>query len=319
MITAVSNFKENSSNVKLNKVNTSENLNNFTRSNFSQSITQVSFKGLNVSKIKKNILGDIGSNLGKKVIRFAAETAESARMLFRKLKGRDELPFTEKSITCDIYTNDKMQDELEKAAAERVVVSSRKKDAENLIRNSGHSVDSGDIDPSGYITSSGQKKVDNPTSAHRHHEDFTGNSDHTSFRGSKDNPDTGNLNDLNEADLEANDGINDVDNANLAHADGIDGHHFDLDNPEELSLEDFNAKELDTDIDFDGHNIDIDSTNLDADGLDLAHADDLDIGSHNLDNDDLDFVHTDDLDAADLDVDVDPDIDLPDIDPSDLF
>jgi len=62
----------------------------------SKSAAQISFTGINASKIGKEITRDTGSKLGKKVVRFAEESADSIKGIFRKIKGQDELPFTEK-------------------------------------------------------------------------------------------------------------------------------------------------------------------------------------------------------------------------------
>lgn len=150
----------------------------------SKAATQISFTGINASKVGREIIGNTGSKAEKKIAGLAEEAFGSVKRAFRKLKGKDELPYSEKPVTCNMQTNEKMQQELEEEARKRTVVKFRKEENEQKIKDTGNSVSPGDIDTSGYLTTSGQHKLDNPTSAHRHHEDFDDNSnDRLSFRG----------------------------------------------------------------------------------------------------------------------------------------
>lgn len=189
MISAIPKFKENNltvNSVKQIKRTPAYNYNLISTANSTKS-NQIAFKG-NLTKISKNVLGDVSSKFGGKVKRFGEEAAESARGLFRKLKGKEELPFTEKPITCEMETNEKMQKELEKKTKEWTDVKFRREDSEKAITDNGGSVSSGDINSSGYLTTSGKKKA-----GLSHHDDFDNNADglnnnhdKTSFRGNED-------------------------------------------------------------------------------------------------------------------------------------
>lgn len=150
----------------------------------SKSATQISFKGINVSKIGREIIGDTGSKAERKIVKLAEELIGSVKRSFRKLKVKEELPYSEKPITCNIHTDEKMKAELDRRAEEEVMVNARKKEAEEAIKKAGHNVSSSDIDEGGHLTSWGEEKVNNPTRAHRHHEEFDDNSnDRLSFGG----------------------------------------------------------------------------------------------------------------------------------------
>lgn len=77
------------------KVTKTNNYADYSNLNQKQS-KQISFTGINASKIGKELTSDAGSKLGKKVARFSEELADSVKGVFRKLKGKDELPITEK-------------------------------------------------------------------------------------------------------------------------------------------------------------------------------------------------------------------------------
>jgi len=151
----------------------------------SKSATQISFTGLNASKIGREVIGDTSSKVGKKIIGLAEDTIGSVKRVLRKLKGKDELPYSEKPITCDMQTNDKIDAEGKKRAAEEALASWKRKDSIKQIEASGNSFSPGDVDAHGNIASGGQHKIDNPTRGHRkHHEDFDDNShDKLSFGG----------------------------------------------------------------------------------------------------------------------------------------
>lgn len=95
--------------------------------------------------------------------RFFIELKTELKSFFNKISQKDELPKINKASKSDIMYNEKMQKELEEQAKQRNVVKWRKEDNEKLIKQSGHSVSSGDIDQNGYLTSSGKKKVENPS------------------------------------------------------------------------------------------------------------------------------------------------------------
>lgn len=168
MIQSVQTF--NQYKTKTNFTNNDINNNFITKMSLSDQVTdsftnskQVAFRG-NIVKVTENLLGDKGSKIGSKVKRFVSEVTESVGGSLRKLKGQDDLPISEKPITCDMQTNEKMQAELEKKANESVTIKFRKKDSEEEIKKAGHSVSSGDIDQNGYLTTSGKDKVNKPTS-----------------------------------------------------------------------------------------------------------------------------------------------------------
>jgi len=100
MITAISNFKGNdakANSIKRIKENPSyikQSVDDFVNS---RQTNQISFKG-NLSKASKNLLENVGSNLGKKITRIAEEAAQSVKIFFRQLNVKDELPFTEKPL-----------------------------------------------------------------------------------------------------------------------------------------------------------------------------------------------------------------------------
>ena len=98
-----------------------------------------------------------------KAKRFFNELKIELKSFFNKISQKDELPKTNKATKSDIMYNEKMQKELEEQAKQRNVVKWRKEENEALIKKSGHSVSSGDIDQNGYLTSSGKKKVENPS------------------------------------------------------------------------------------------------------------------------------------------------------------
>lgn len=99
MITSISNFKETESKTNFSKkkndiIYNKQAINALNNLNKSR---QISFKG-NLSKVSKNLLGDVGFNLGKKVTRIAEEATESAKSFFRRLTNQNDLPFTEKPL-----------------------------------------------------------------------------------------------------------------------------------------------------------------------------------------------------------------------------
>jgi len=254
MITAIPNFKGNNltvssvKQIKSNPIYNTRDTVDFTKLKQSN---QISFKG-NLAKVGENVLGDIGSKFGGKVRRFGEEVAESARGFFRKLKGKEELPFAEKPITCEMETNEKMQKELEKKAKEWTDVKFRKADSETAITGNGGSVSSGDIDSHGYLTTSGKKKA-----GLSHHEDIDNNSDglnnnhdKTSFRGNEDGVKKSDV-DVDDTDLKGTDTDLDMD---------LD-KDLDLELDKDLDLDLDLDKDLDLDIDVDP-DIDFDPTDL---------------------------------------------------------
>lgn len=147
----------------------------------SKSATNISFKGLNTSKVGREIIGDTSSKIGKKIIESAEEIVGVVNRTFRKFKGKDELTYSEKPITCNMLTNDKLEAESKKRAIESAQVDSYRKDTIQKIKDSGNNPAPGDVDTYGHPTSQGQHKIDNPTRAHRQHEDFDNNSNDISF------------------------------------------------------------------------------------------------------------------------------------------
>ena len=145
-----------------------------------KSATQISFTGINVSRIGKEVIGDTNSKVGKKIVGLVEEATGSLKRIFRKLKGQDDLPYSEKPITCNMHTDEKMRIELEIKAKTDAEIKSRKEDAEKAIKNAGHNVKDGDIDTYGHPTIQGKEKISNPTRAHEHHEEPD---NRTSFRG----------------------------------------------------------------------------------------------------------------------------------------
>lgn len=100
MITAISNFKENDSKVnsikqiKDNLIYNKQHADNFINS---KKLNQISFKG-NLSKVGKNLLGDVSSNLGKKITRIVEESSDLIKNIIRKINKENELPFTSKPL-----------------------------------------------------------------------------------------------------------------------------------------------------------------------------------------------------------------------------
>ena len=114
MITAISNFKENNSKstsikqLKDSPIYSKQLMDNFAKS---KQANQISFKG-NLTKVGENLLGDAGSNLGKKLARLLEETVGSARSALRKLKGQDDLPFTKKPLIAPGTSRDTVNEAL---------------------------------------------------------------------------------------------------------------------------------------------------------------------------------------------------------------
>ena len=93
MITAISSSKEKSLNI---------NKNNYTKQYINTpinpaSINRIAFKG-NLTKVGKNLLGDVGNNLGKKFTRLSEESLDSIKNIIRKITKENDLPFTTKSL-----------------------------------------------------------------------------------------------------------------------------------------------------------------------------------------------------------------------------
>jgi len=93
MITAISSSKEKS--LSINK-------NNYTKQYIDTpinpaSLNRIAFKG-NLTKVGKNLLGDVGNNLGKKIMRLSEESLDSIKTIIRKITKENDLPFTTKSI-----------------------------------------------------------------------------------------------------------------------------------------------------------------------------------------------------------------------------
>lgn len=290
MIKAVSNFKQSDSNISLNyNLSDASNLNDnkFIKPN---QPSQVSFTSLNYSKTGKNLFRETISHLSGKLRRFAEEAAESARGLFRKLKGKEKLSYSERPITCNISTNEKVEAEAKRIAQENALAASKRRISIDQIEASGNPFSAGDVDKHGNVTSSGQHKIDNPTRAHRKYHDDSNND--PSFRGQE-----------SVDDLTANDGINDLDNVDLGNAGELDR----IDNTESLSVGnlekmgngDLDSEKLASDLDLGEHDLDLDHHDLGV-GVDdpkLEH----DLGGHELEPDpDLVDVPDPDIDPSDL-------------------
>ena len=112
--------------------------------------------------IKNEILSNTKPLKFVQIKRLFQELKTELKAFLRKTAKKDELPPKNKFSKADIMYDEKMQKELEEQAKQRNVVKWRKEDNEKLIKKSGHSVSSGDIDQNGYLTTSGQKKVNNP-------------------------------------------------------------------------------------------------------------------------------------------------------------
>lgn len=102
IVQAVQNFTTNNlkaksanydakSNVMSKMGNSNQVADSFTKSN------QVAFKG-NLAKAGQNLLGDTGSKIGSRFRRVGEEATEVIGRSFRKLKGKNELPMTEKPV-----------------------------------------------------------------------------------------------------------------------------------------------------------------------------------------------------------------------------
>lgn len=93
LITAISSSKEKSLSISKNKltkqyINTPINPGLF---------NQIAFKG-NLTKVGKNLLGDVGSNLGKKITRLSEESLDSIKSIIRKIIKENDLPFATKPL-----------------------------------------------------------------------------------------------------------------------------------------------------------------------------------------------------------------------------
>lgn len=264
MITAILNSRKSDSSNNF----TSLRGRNFNKLKSQQESAQISFTSLNFAKIQKGLAGDKSAKFGGKIRRFAEESAILIKGFLRKLKGKEELPLTEKPVTCDIYYDSKMKAELDQKAKEWIDVKARKAQTEADIKKAGHSVSNGDIDAKGYPTTSGQTKID---TKRKHHEDFTDNTDDkTSFKG-KENVDS--VDDVNKID-----DINDVENQSL------DVHDSLSKNPD-LEAVNFNSVEKDINVDSlkIDHNLDSElSYNVD---FNLDHNIDLEIEPPHVDID----------------------------------
>ncbi|MFA7659342.1 MAG: hypothetical protein WCY19_07900 [Candidatus Gastranaerophilaceae bacterium] len=164
-VQAVQNFTTNNSKANVSNYGASNVMSKMGNSNqvadaFTKS-SQVTFKG-NLAKVGENLLGDAGSKIGGKVKRLGEEATEIIGGAVRKIKGKDDLSISDKPITCNIQTNDKMKAELEQNAKDWTDISGHKQASEDAIKASGHDVSSGDIDQNGYLTTSGKDKVNDP-------------------------------------------------------------------------------------------------------------------------------------------------------------
>ena len=131
--------------------------------NNSNKITKITRKYVATSKNSfRNLIQEEGQAISK-VKRFFTELADDIKANFRKISQKEELPKTNTASKSNGMYPEKMQKELEEQARQRNMVKWRKEENEKLIKKAGHSVSSGDIDQNGYLTSSGQKKLDNPT------------------------------------------------------------------------------------------------------------------------------------------------------------
>src|SRR5574344_2115760 len=121
MITPISNFK-----VKNSKVNSAKQgiVSNFANAenNYLKQANQISFTANPLNLIKResklvitseDLLVEAGSNLSKKIARIAAETADSAKNLFIKLKGQDDLPFVEKPLVAKAKSKEEVAKEVD--------------------------------------------------------------------------------------------------------------------------------------------------------------------------------------------------------------
>lgn len=131
--------------------------------NNSNKIVKIARKYVSTSTNSSKILTKKNGQAFSKVKRFFTELTDEIKSNFRKFSQKKELPKTNKGSKSKIMYDEKMQKELEEQAKQRNMVKWRKEDNEKLIEKAGHSVSSGDIDQNGYLTSSGQRKVDNPT------------------------------------------------------------------------------------------------------------------------------------------------------------
>lgn len=136
-----------------------------------QSISNISFTGLNAQKIGKtasklsNTMSDSlsASNNTKLAKLLPLALAPLAVNVISNKKDKsnknEELPFVETPIVANYTNSSKTQAELEKNAKEWSDIASRKKENEAAIRNAGKTVEAGDIDSHGYLTCQGKDKV----------------------------------------------------------------------------------------------------------------------------------------------------------------
>lgn len=90
MIQAISNSKTSKTNIYAHDV-----LQNYSNP---RTTNRISFKGINVAKVGKEITGESGLKLTKKALKFMEELGNSLKEVFRKIKGNDELPFVDKPL-----------------------------------------------------------------------------------------------------------------------------------------------------------------------------------------------------------------------------
>lgn len=121
MITPISNFKGKNSKVNSAKQGIVSNFAN-AENNYLKQANQISFTANPLNLIKResklvitseDLLVEAGSNLSKKIARIAAETADSAKNLFIKLKGQDDLPFVEKPLVAKAKSKEEVAKEVD--------------------------------------------------------------------------------------------------------------------------------------------------------------------------------------------------------------
>lgn len=315
MITKVTNIKEDYPSLNRRKFN------------------QISFTGLPSPKFNEGFIkegtalgrkcvGDKAASFTRKLLQSFDGLHNSIKGFIRKLRGNDELPFSEKPIChCGQNVANMMAEQWRKL--------------EELKKQ----LDAGKITPSEYtqkvkdvnnyytpiiesnppVTITSTTVRQNEPKSIKHHEDFNNNSDNiTSFEGrksteSKEINDDGlndNINNVDEKALNDNDGINDIDDVDPTNINGSEEF-----GAKELELDDTGISENDSEIlgldDSEqlGSDLSLDEKEVDfgTNDPDLSVDDDGDLISDDIGNDDMGIESPD--------VDIDPDID---IDPTDF-
>ena len=97
MIKAVSNFTTNDANYNSAKV-PSFSMNNLTKQT---QTPQITFTGINGSKVGRSILGDFAHSAIGRIRRLAEEVSNTTGEFLRHLKGQDELPIAKRPLTAN--------------------------------------------------------------------------------------------------------------------------------------------------------------------------------------------------------------------------